>query len=93
MRFLIRDSFAIDDGGACFVLVGDVLEGLVEPGMSAVLALNDWISLTVEISSVEPGHVFEGRSEVWLGFRGDADEVQLLRGTDLRGEIVEVVSA
>jgi len=88
-RFQVKQSFAIERRHV-FVLVGTPVEGAVTAGMQAVVRVSDALSLTIPIHGIETVRRGGAESVALTSRYTGPEELELLRGLDLGGSLVEI---
>jgi hypothetical protein len=91
VRFRVEYTFAIAERGL-FVLVGEIVEGAVRPGMVLQVPLNDMVTMTAPVHGVEfvDGPDQQSRTGLTLKCEDDID-LSLWRGLNLDGHVFTVV--
>jgi hypothetical protein len=87
-RFYVRGTFGIPDR-KLYVMVGSIVEGEVSPGMFIQFPFSSSLLITSRIHSVEPARQ-DDAEDVRLLIESDPELADIIRGLDIRGEILEV---
>lgn len=87
-RFKVETTFTINSR-SFYVLVGNILDGVIQKGMKALLPLNNRTSMHMTIDAVEfidPG----GKVGLCISYSND-DELGLLDALNIGDEEIEVI--
>lgn len=87
--FRVESAFQIPERSIT-VLGGDIVEGVIRPGMILLIPLNSQLSVSVPIDSIELASTANG-SRPCLCIRGDPAEREHLLSLNFVGETLEVV--
>jgi hypothetical protein len=88
-RFQVKHSFAIERRHL-FVLVGTPVEGAVTAGMQAAVPVSAALSLSIPIHGVEVMRRGGGESVALTSRYSGPEELDVLRGLDLGGSILDI---
>lgn len=91
-RFRVADAFSIESR-RLFVLAGEIVDGVVRPGMSVLIDFNDVVQMHAPIVGVEEIRASDPRKSVGLTIDYEDDlGLALWRGLNIGGgEVIEVV--
>jgi hypothetical protein len=88
-RFQVKHAFVIEKRHL-FVLVGSPLEGTISPGMTAAVPVSATLSIAIPIQEVEIVRRGGGESVALTSPYTRPAEVDLLRGLDLAGTVLDL---
>ena len=92
-KFHVKETFEIPSRDL-FVMAGDLVSGTVRAGMLIHIRLNSQVATTVPIYRIETAQLTDQRGRQFcLCVRGSAEDRQILRGMNIRDEVVDVLDA
>jgi hypothetical protein len=88
-RFQVKHTFVIEKRHL-FVLVGTPVEGSIAPGMTASVQVSDTLSIAIPIEGMEPMRRGGGESVALTSPYTQPEELEILRGLDLAGAVLDL---
>jgi hypothetical protein len=90
-RFQVKHTFVIEKRHL-FVVVGTPVEGTIAPGMTAAVPVSDTLSIAIPIQAIEPMRRGGGEGVALISPYAQPEEVEILRGLDLAGAVLDLKS-